>query len=72
MNKQLQDFARAELKKGLAELEEKHIILFKRLYSHKDLTLDINTVVDNMPEDKLDWAMQQVTNTRNKKRDENE
>ena len=60
MNKQLQDFARAELKKGLAQLPEGLQLFFKRMYSHKNLDIDINSVVDGMPFEKLDWAMEQV------------
>ncbi len=67
MNNQLQNFARAELKKGLAKLPESNQLLYKRMYSHDNLDLSIEEVVDNMPEDKLDWAMQQVLNTLNKK-----
>ena len=66
MNNQLQEFARTELKNGLAKLPEKNQLLFKRMYSHENLDLDINTVVDSMPEDKLDWAMQQVQRTLDK------
>ena len=60
MNSQLQDFARTELKEGLARLPESHHLIFKRMYSHLNLSAPINQVVDNMHEDKLDWAMQQV------------
>lgn len=60
MNDQLQNFGRTQLKEGLAKLGEKHRLFFKRMYSHDDLEADINDVVDSMPEDKLDWAMQQV------------
>lgn len=60
MNEQLQNFAREELKRGLAQLPEGWQRRFKQMYSHKNLEADINSVVDNMPEDKLDWAMQQV------------
>jgi len=60
MNKQLADFAREELKKGLAQLPESNQLMFRRMYSHKNLDADINEVVDKMPNDKLDWAMQQV------------
>ena len=52
--------------------------LFKKMYAHTDLSRtrgecqkgtckcldrDINDVVDTMPEEKLDWAMQQVQQT---------
>jgi len=60
MNEQLQNFARTEIKNGLAKLSESHHLLFKRMYSHKNIEANINDVVDAMPEDKLDWAMQQV------------
>ncbi len=60
MNKQLQDFARAELKKGLSQLADKHHMVFKRMYSHENLALPIGDVVDKMDADNLDWAMQQV------------
>lgn len=60
MNNQIQEFARQTLKDGLAQLPERNRMLFKRMYSHKNLDININAVVDKMPEDKLDWAMQQV------------
>jgi len=63
MNKTLSDFAKRELKKGLAKLEEKNVLLFKRMYSPKHLGRSINDVVDSMPDDKLSWAMQQVQRT---------
>jgi len=60
MNNQIQKFARNTIKLGLARLPESHHKLFKQMYSHKNLDAEINAVVDAMPEDKLDWAMQQV------------
>lgn len=60
MNQQFQKFARDTLKAGLAQLPEHNREIFKRMYSHKDLKANINDVVDKIPEDKLDWAMQQV------------
>jgi len=60
MNNQLQEFARRELKDGLAKLPESNQLRFKRMYSHKDLDKPIDDVVDSMDYDKLDWAMQQV------------
>ena len=60
MNKQLESFARKSLKEGLAQLPESNQMLFKRMYSHKNLEANVDDVVDGMPEDKLDWAMQQV------------
>jgi len=42
-------------------------MVFKRIYANSNLELPIDKVVDNMPESKLDWAMQQVENTLRKK-----
>ena len=63
MNKQLQEFARSEIKKGLALLPEKNRQMFKRMYSHNNLNANISDVVDAMTEDKLDWAMDQIRRT---------
>ncbi|KKN78318.1 hypothetical protein LCGC14_0351770 [marine sediment metagenome] len=67
MNNQLQKFARDSLKKGLSQCTTAEKLLFKRMYSHNNLDLHIDKVVDNMPEDRLDWAMQQVQRTVDKK-----
>ncbi|GAG27182.1 unnamed protein product [marine sediment metagenome] len=66
MNDAIQEFARTQLKEMLAQCTEAQQLLFKRMYSHNDLSLDICVVVDNMPEDKLDWAMQQCQRTLDK------
>ncbi len=60
MNNQLQEFAREILIEGLLKLPEANQMIFKRMYSHKDLTLPIEEVVAAMPDERLDWAMQQV------------
>ena len=60
MNNTLQKFARDELKKGLAKCTESQQLLFKRMYANGNLEMPIDEIVDNMPEGKLDWAMQQV------------
>lgn len=63
MNDQLQEFARNELKKGLAQCTEGQQLIFKRMYANRNLDTPINEVVDNMDAKKLDWAMQQVEST---------
>lgn len=77
MNEQLQKFARKTLKDGLAKCTEDQQVLFKRMYipwafgiinenrklTDEELATQINDVVDKMPDDKLDWAMQQVQRT---------
>ena len=60
MDEQLQTFARQTLKDGLAKLPESHQKLFELIYSHENLDLDINLVVDQMSQDKLDWALDHV------------
>jgi len=63
MNNQMQEFARITLKDGLAQCTEGQQILFKRMYGNDKLDLPIGLIVDQMPADKLDWAMQQVEGT---------
>ncbi len=71
MNDQLQAFARNELKKNLSKCTTGEKLLFKRMYSHKDLDAHTDKVVDNMPEERLDWAMQQIQRTLDKKEKSN-
>ena len=67
MNSDLQEYARSTLIKGLLSLPEENQLFFKRMYSHTDLEKNIIDVINDMPEDKLDWAMQQVERTINEK-----
>ena len=60
MNNQIQEFARNILKESLSQLPDGHQVKFKRMYSPENLDAPRSDVVDSMPEDKLDWAMQQV------------
>jgi len=60
MNKAFVEIARELIKINLALSTEDYRIMFKKMYSHDNLSRDINEVVDNMPVDKLDWAMQQI------------
>lgn len=54
---------RTEIKRILSKLEESNRLVFKRMYSHNNLDKDINLVVDDMPANKLDWALQQCKNS---------
>lgn len=71
MNEQLQQYARQSLKDGLEQLPEAWQRRFKLIYARdggrrsvEDAeAMPINDVVDTMPDDKLDWAMQQVQNS---------
>lgn len=66
MNSQLSGFARQTLKDGLQKCTQDQRLFFNRMYSHKDLDKDINEVVDQIPDEKLDWAMQQIQRTLDK------
>jgi len=63
MNNTVIEFTRNAIKEGLAKLPESNHMIFKRMYSHKNLDADINDVVDNMPDDRLGWALTQVENS---------
>jgi hypothetical protein len=52
---------REEIKRILGFLDEHNHMMFKRMYSHEDLTKDINQIVDEMPARQLQWALQQCT-----------
>lgn len=67
MNIELELYARESLKESLKKCNEAQIKLFKRMYSYDNLGRSIEDVVDNIPSEKLDWAMQQVSRTLNKK-----
>ncbi len=64
--KSIKGFRLQTLKNLLAQTTEEQQMFFKRMYSHKDLTMPIEVVVDNMPEDRINWAIQQVERTVNK------
>lgn len=63
MNDQLEDYARETLKEDLALCTDAQLLMFNRMYSHKNLDASIDEVVSNMDADKLDRAMQQVQRT---------
>lgn len=71
MNSQLEQFARNTLKQQLNSLPDSWINTFKLMYGRKGgkrsvedaKAMDIGAVVDEMPIDQLDWAMQQVSNS---------
>lgn len=63
MNKSISDFTRQQIKEGLKQLPDNWQMMFKRMYSHNNLDCDIVTVVNNMPDEKLDWALSQVENS---------
>ena len=63
MIEKIQNYARQEIKEGLAKLPESNQRLFKQMYAGGHLDKDINQVVDDMAEEKLNHALRQVENT---------
>ena len=63
MNNKLQSFARQTMLDGLDQCTDGQIRRFKQIYAGGNLERTIEDVVANMPEEKLDWAMQQVERT---------
>ena len=62
-------FGKNWLKENLALCNVHQQHLFKQMYSHGNLNMDINDVIDAMPDDKVDWAMQQVMSTKKEVKD---
>ena len=63
INSEIETHIRKMLKEGLVLCNDEQQLMFKRMYSHKNLELPINEVVDNMESEKLDWAVTQVQNS---------
>ena len=63
MNETLKTAAKDILKNLLSECTEGQQMMFKRMYSHKNLELSINEAVDKMDESKLNWAITQCERT---------
>lgn len=54
---------RQAIKDGIDQLEDKHRSLFKQMYSHSDREKGLHDIIDDMPESKLDQALNQITRT---------
>lgn len=63
MNKTFATSGRNILKELLSKCTEGQQLMFKRMYSNKNLELSINESVDNMDDDKIDWAITQCERT---------
>lgn len=71
MNPELQNFAREYLKTTLVTLPEKNQRMFKSMYGRLDgkrsleeaHEMPIEAIVDEIPDNELDWAMTQTSNT---------
>ena len=71
MDSTLEKFARETLKEELKKCTEGECLMFKRMYSHNNLSLPLSEIVDTMSRNQLDWALTQVENTLNKRRKNN-
>jgi hypothetical protein len=69
-NETIKNVAKEMLKELLSECTDGQQLMFKRMYCHKNLELPINEAVDQMADDKIDWAMTQVERTVEKNRKE--
>ena len=68
----LSDEYRTRMKEIVHQLPDANILIFKRMYSHLNLDLDIDAVIDNMPDEKLEWALTQLENTIKKQEELND
>ena len=67
MNKTISNTIRQSMKKMIIHCNDNEQLLFKRMYSHNNLNLHINDVIDNMPDDKINMGFTQIENTLKKK-----
>lgn len=75
MNQQLQNFARQQIKDGLELMAPEQLRVFALMYGRKGgqrsvedaVAMPLHAIVDEIAPEKLDWAMQQVTRTLEKK-----
>lgn len=63
MNKPISSLVRKSIKLGLKQCTREQVVMFKRMYSHKNPNLPIDQVLDSMNESKLDTALSQVERT---------
>jgi hypothetical protein len=63
MDPRIETFARELLKEDLSKCTPKQQLMFKRMYSHLNLKLDINDIVDKMPWNMINSALRQTSKT---------
>ena len=68
MNPTVAQFTRRKIIEGIRQLPESWQFKFKQMYSHQDLDAPIETVVEKMAPERLDWALTQVENSLRKYR----
>jgi 3-methyladenine DNA glycosylase AlkC len=69
-NETIKNVAKEMLKELLSECTDGQQLIFKRMYCDKNLELPINEAVDQMEDDKIDWAITQAERTVKKNRKE--
>lgn len=63
MNKTFKKLCTEALKTALKQLPENQFSVFKKMYSPRNPNMTVDECVDQMPDDRLDWAMTQVENS---------
>lgn len=62
-NETIKHVVKDMLKALLAECTEGQQLMFKRMYSPHNLNIHINDAVEQMDDDRIDWAFSQVERT---------
>jgi len=65
MNERLKESGKEILKELLSQCTPPQQFMFKRMHCHKNLQLPINDAVDQIADDKIDWAISQCERTVN-------
>ena len=76
MFKQLSEYARNYIKENIVQLPESNQRLFKLMYGRDNgnrsmedaIAMEIEEVVNEIPDEKLSWAMEQIDNTLKEKK----
>ena len=68
MNTTFTNAGKEILKELLSQCTDGEQMMFKRMYSHKNLNLSINDAVDKMDEKKIDFAITQCEHTIEKRK----
>jgi len=63
MTRVLHKKKRDKIKYILSRLEDSNRLMFNRMYSPNDLEQDINITIDNLPNNRVDWALTQCKNS---------
>lgn len=61
--KSIYDMGRDEMKKLIKQCTPDQHVFFKRMYSHTNLEMPIDEVIEKIPDIKVGWALQQIQRT---------